>query len=198
MLIYTGNAELFLLLEYILETEGFPVQLCSDASELIGTIETERPLAVLVDCSDRRLEAPGLCGTIKAISDRLPVAVFINASSTDLSSLGIDVVICSPYDPRRLLAFLKGIQANLPDGSRPGVSREQIFRHADFEMNVTTLRVTRNGHTVSLSALQFRLLLHLMTFQQAGSDRLNEGLQSRERPRLVVDELNRLFHASFR
>ncbi|PJR16575.1 ABC transporter substrate-binding protein [Sinorhizobium meliloti] len=37
-----------------------------------------------------------------------------------------------------------------------------------------------------------------MTFQQAGSDRLNEGLRSRERPRLVVEELNRLFLASFR
>lgn len=37
-----------------------------------------------------------------------------------------------------------------------------------------------------------------MTFQQAGSDRLNEGLRGRERPRLVVEELNRLFHASFR
>jgi multiple sugar transport system substrate-binding protein len=37
-----------------------------------------------------------------------------------------------------------------------------------------------------------------MTFQQAGSDRLNEGLRGRERPGLVVQELNRLFHASFR
>lgn len=37
-----------------------------------------------------------------------------------------------------------------------------------------------------------------MTFQQAGSDRLNDGLRGRERPRLVVEELNRLFHASFR
>jgi two-component system phosphate regulon response regulator PhoB len=162
VLIHTGNAELFLLLEYILETEGFSVRLCSDASELIGTIETERPLAVLVDCSDRRLEAPGLCGHIKAISERLPVAVFTNASSTDLSSLGIDVVICSSYDPRHLLAFLKGIQTNLPHDSRPDVSSEQIFQHADIEMNVGRVRVTRNGHTVSLSALQFRLLLHLM------------------------------------
>jgi two-component system phosphate regulon response regulator PhoB len=162
VLIYTANAELFLLLEYILETEGFPVQLCSDASEMIVTIETERPLAVLIDCSDRRLEAPGLCRRIKAIRDRLPVAVFANTLSKDLSSLGIDVVICTPYDPRHLLAFLNGIRTNLPGDSRPGVSREQIFRHADIEMNVTRVRVTRNGQTVSLSALQFRLLLHLM------------------------------------
>ncbi|ABR63772.1 carbohydrate ABC transporter substrate-binding protein (CUT1 family) [Sinorhizobium medicae] len=37
-----------------------------------------------------------------------------------------------------------------------------------------------------------------MAFQQAGSDRLNEGLKRGERPSLVAEELNRLFCESFR
>ncbi|MDX0698207.1 extracellular solute-binding protein [Sinorhizobium medicae] len=37
-----------------------------------------------------------------------------------------------------------------------------------------------------------------MAFQQAGSDRLNEGLRRGERPSLVAEELNRLFRESFR
>ncbi|MDX0683371.1 extracellular solute-binding protein [Sinorhizobium medicae] len=37
-----------------------------------------------------------------------------------------------------------------------------------------------------------------MAFQQAGSDRLNEGLRRGERPSLVAEELNRLFRKSFR
>ncbi|MDX0433968.1 extracellular solute-binding protein [Sinorhizobium medicae] len=37
-----------------------------------------------------------------------------------------------------------------------------------------------------------------MAFQQAGSDRLNEGLRRGERPSLVAEELNRLFNESFR
>ncbi|RVO75002.1 extracellular solute-binding protein [Sinorhizobium medicae] len=36
-----------------------------------------------------------------------------------------------------------------------------------------------------------------MAFQQAGSDRLNEGLRCGERPSLVAEELNRLFRESF-
>lgn len=169
VLIYTCNAELFLLLEYILETEGFPVRHCSTVSELVGTIGVRKPLAVLVDCSDRQREAYGLCRRIKATSDRPPVAVLTNAPSNDLRSLGIDVVICSPYDPRHLLAFLKGIQMRLPCSSRADVSREQIFRHADIEMNVTRIRVMRNGHAVSLSALQFRLLLQLLKMPDVGA-----------------------------
>ncbi|ACP22517.1 putative response regulator of two-component system (plasmid) [Sinorhizobium fredii NGR234] len=166
VLIYTGNAELFLLLEYILETERFAVRLCADTSELIGAIQTEQPLAVLVDCADPSLEALGFIRRIKAIRDHMPVAAFTNGPRKDLSScpgtLGIDVVICSPYDPRRLLAFLKGVQANLPYDSGPAASGEQIYRHADIVMNVSRIRVTRNGRIVSLTALQFRLLLRLM------------------------------------
>ncbi|MDX0635792.1 extracellular solute-binding protein [Sinorhizobium medicae] len=37
-----------------------------------------------------------------------------------------------------------------------------------------------------------------MAFQQAGSDRLNEGLRRGERPSLVAEELNRLFCEGFR
>ncbi|WP_373414551.1 winged helix-turn-helix domain-containing protein [Ensifer aridi] len=163
VLIYTGNAELFLLLAYILKAEGFPVRLCARESELLGGIQTEGPLAVLVDCSNP--EGFSLCRRInEESSDRVPVAAFTNESGSNLSydpgGAGIDAVISSPYDPRRLLAFLQGIRAKLSDC--PGLAAEQTYRHADLEMNVPRVRVTRNGHIVNLSALQFRLLLQLM------------------------------------
>jgi two-component system phosphate regulon response regulator PhoB len=47
------------------------------------------------------------------------------------------------------------------DRQGKAAAAEQIYRH-DIEMNVPRVRVTRNGNIVSLSALQFRLLLHLM------------------------------------
>ncbi|MQW86990.1 winged helix-turn-helix transcriptional regulator [Sinorhizobium saheli] len=167
VLIYTGDAELFRLIAYILAAEGFPVRLSIHESELLAAIRTEEPLAVLVDCSDCRGDAVNLCRRIREVSgDRVPVAVLTNASraefSRDIDVPGIDAVICSPYDPRRLLAFLKGIRTNSSDDCRAGAAPEQIYRHADIEMNVPGVRVTRNGHAVYLSALQFRLLLHLM------------------------------------
>lgn len=167
VLIYTGDAELFLLLEYILEAEGFPVRLCVHESELLAAIQTEEPLAVLVDCSDSRPRESSLCRRIREASgDRVPVAALTSALGAEFSrytdASAVDAVICSPYDPCRLLAFLKGIRANLPFDSRPGAAPEQIYRHAGIEMNVPSVRVTRNGQPVYLSALQFRLLLHLM------------------------------------
>lgn len=167
VLICTGDAALFLLLEYILKAEGFPVRLCADESELLAAIRAEEPLAVLVDCSNPRVDAFKLCRRIReACGDRVPVAAFTNASSAEFrretDAPAVDIVIGSPYDPRRLLAFLGDIRANLPCESHPDAAPEQIYRHADIEMNVPKVRVTRNGHAVHLSALQFRLLLHLM------------------------------------
>lgn len=167
VLIYTGDAELFLLLEYILEAEGLPVRLCVHEGELLAAIQTEEPLAVLVDCSDPRVDAVNRCRRIReACSDGVAVAAFTNTSraefSRDTDPPILDAVICRPFDPRRLLAFLNGIRTNLPYDRRVGTAPEQIHRHADIEMNVSRVRVTRNGHAVYLSALQFRLLLHLM------------------------------------
>lgn len=167
VLIYTGDAELFLLLEYILEAEGFPVRLCVHDSELLAAIQTEEPLAVLVDCSGPRVDVFNRCRRIReACSDGVAVAAFTNTSSAefrrDTDPPVVDAVICSPFDPRRLLAFLTGIRTNVPHDRRGGTAPEQIYRHADIEMNVPRVRVTRNGHAVYLSALQFRLLLHLM------------------------------------
>ncbi|ODR88412.1 response regulator transcription factor [Sinorhizobium alkalisoli] len=165
VLIYTGDAELFLLLEYILEAEGFPVRLCVDESELLAATRTEKPLAVLIDCSDSRPRESGICRRIRGASgDRVPVAALTNAveAKFNCDAPGIDTIISRPFDPRRLLAFLEGIRTNLSQCSRPGTAPEQIYRHADIEMNVPSVRVIRNGHAVYLSALQFRLLLHLM------------------------------------
>ncbi|WP_018237558.1 response regulator transcription factor [Ensifer sp. BR816] len=165
VLIYTGDPELFLLLEYILEAEGFPVRLCVHESELLAAIRAEEPLAVLADCSDSRPGEFSLCRRIgEAGGDSIPVAALTNASRAEFSrdTPAVDAVICSPYDPRRLLDFLEGIRANLPNDRRSGAAPEQIYRHADIELSVPSVRVTRSGHAVYLSALQFRLLLHLM------------------------------------
>lgn len=167
VLIYTGNAELFRLLEYILDAEGFSVRLCDDPGGLLSAIRAERPLAVLADCSGPRAEALSLCRRINdAGGGQVRVAAFAQAYwadiGRDLDDLGVDMVICRPIEPRRLLRFLWDIRANLAAGSRPCVAPEQTFRHADVEMSLARVQVTRSGQTVSLSALQFRLLLQLM------------------------------------
>ncbi|UTY46617.1 winged helix-turn-helix transcriptional regulator [Sinorhizobium fredii] len=167
VLIHTDNVELFLLLKHILETEGFPARICVDPKELLDAIQTEKAVAILLDCSSRGEEAPGLCRQIRtAGGDEVTVAALANSLeaelSRDLHAAGVDTVLFRPLKPIVLLSLLKRLHTKLPHDPRPRAAPELIFRHADIEMNVTRVRVTRNGHAVRLSALQFRLLLHLM------------------------------------
>ncbi|MGK9203192.1 ABC transporter substrate-binding protein [Sinorhizobium sp. M4_45] len=89
-----------------------------------------------------------------------------------------------------------GVQRGLyaASGGQPG--------HGDAWQDDTVNEATHDFYRATRATLEGAWLRPrhdgYMTFQQAGSDRLNEGLRSRERPRLVVEELNRLFLASFR
>ncbi|MDI6838009.1 MAG: response regulator transcription factor [Rhizobiaceae bacterium] len=176
ILIYTEDAELFLLIEYILEVEGFSVRLCTDREELLTLAAVERPSAVLIDCSGSHADAPTLCRSINRAADgRVRIAAFAQARwdecGRDLNAVGVDVVICRPIEPRRLLAFLGDIRKDVTTDCRPHTRPEQSYSHADIEINVARVRVTRKGHPVRLSALQFRLLLHLMKTPQAVHNR---------------------------
>jgi len=172
VLIYTGDAELFLLIEHILEVEGFSVRLCTDSEELLTLVAVEQPLAVLVDCSSSQGDAPTLCRRVNRAADgRVRIAAFtqvrLDECGRDLNAAGVDVVICRPIEPRRLLAFLGDIRKDVAMDCRPHMPPEQTYSHADIEMNVARVRVTRKGQSVRLSALQFRLLLQLVKTPQS-------------------------------
>lgn len=89
-----------------------------------------------------------------------------------------------------------GVQRGLyaASGGQPG--------HGDAWQDDTVNAATHDFYRATRATLEGAWLRPrhdgYMTFQQAGSDRLNEGLRNRERPRLVVEDLNRLFLASFR
>ncbi|MBP1884738.1 response regulator transcription factor [Sinorhizobium mexicanum] len=164
ILIQTENVQLFLLLKHILAAERFEVGICSHPRELLDAIHAETPAAVLLDCSNRNGDLPDVCRRIKAArGGNIAIAAFANAPNADhglTRVAGIDAVICSPFDPAVLLDFLTRLRASMP--SRLDITPETVLRYADVVMNVAGVRVTRNGHVVDLTALQFRLLLHLM------------------------------------
>lgn len=167
VLIQTDNVELFLLLKHILEAEGVRAGICTHPGELDHSIRTEDPVAVLLDVSNPCVSVLDLCRQAKAAgSGDIAVAAFTNWLSADLGrdlhAAGVDAILYRPFNPELLLAFLKGLRADVPRSSLPRPASELVFRRADIEINVARVRVVRDGHVVNLSALQFRLLLQLM------------------------------------
>jgi two-component system phosphate regulon response regulator PhoB len=165
ILIHTEDAELYLLLKHILTLEGFEAGNTSRSSELLGRVHQAPPLAVIIDCSGPDMDASAVCAQIKAATTPQTKIVFLEQTADgnrgrSLAPSTVDCRLRRPFNPQRLLAFLRGLRA---DAAAPaGTKSAAILRYADIEMNLNRLRVERNGHPVLLSALQFRLMLCLM------------------------------------
>lgn len=163
--IHTEDAELYLLLKHILTLEGFSPENTSRLSELLGRVHQAPPLAVIIDCSDPDMDASAVCAGIKATTKpEAKLVSLVNTANGDhgrpLVPSPVDCVIHRPFNPQRLLAFLRGLRADVT--AQSSANSETVLRYADIEVNVNRLRVERNGHSVVLSALQFRLLMCLM------------------------------------
>lgn len=165
VLIATQNAQLFTLLKHILEIEGFSSKLAPNPMELIDFVQIEKPVAVLLDCSSPHMNAHHIYRQIKVASggETAIAALASTRASAPKSILRAgksDVVLTRPFNPAILLAFLRGLREGAQRAANN--SGDNVHRHGDIEVNVARFRVTRKGSEVPLSALQFRLLLHLI------------------------------------
>ncbi|WP_192254194.1 winged helix family transcriptional regulator [Mesorhizobium silamurunense] len=157
VLIYSQDAQLFLLLQHVLATEGFVASLAG------GALVSNDPVqAVVIDGSAARLD-------LYPFRANHPQVSFILLSNQPAAPrkfgnaiADADLVLTRPFDPSRLIQFLRRLRAEALVTKRGIRSVETLLRFADLEMNPTTVKVRRNGHEVPLTALQFRLLRHLL------------------------------------
>lgn len=175
ILIYSQDAQLFLLLQHVLATEGFVSSLASQADELRQLASKSRVDAVVIDSTATRIDLHPLKAEYPQVRfillSNLPAG---QAVSSDEKADAADLVLTRPFNPPLLIQFLRRLRIESlisKGGARPV---ETLLRYADLEMNTTTVKVCRNGHSVPLTALQFRLLRHLM--QNPGAVQTREDL----------------------
>lgn len=160
ILIFSKDAEFYLLFAHILEAEGFAAKLASDAKTAIRLASEKSVLAVLLDCSsdDRagielcaKLKADGQSGEILTVALIAPVA---QGNQVALLQAGVDETFLRPFAPRKLLDLLR---ARSPYSISSHSSRTQDR----FELGVEDQRVRANGRDIFLAPIEFRLLQHL-------------------------------------
>lgn len=72
-----------------------------------------------------------------------------------------DLVLQRPFDPSRLLLFLRQLRSDRLVEHAPE-SPGNLLTFADIQMNLATVKVMRAGRAIPLTALQFRLLRRLL------------------------------------
>lgn len=150
-------------LAVFLKKEGFFVEAVDGQKKAIDSLEEHKPDLVLLDVSLAEGNGFAVCNTIKKQWD-IPV-ISLTASGDEYSvvtglDMGADDYVNKPFRPRELVSRMKSVLRRYDKGT----SKDGIVI-GDLDVNTVKATVTKNGQELTLSALEYRLLLVFVNHQ---------------------------------
>ncbi|MBI5086250.1 MAG: response regulator transcription factor [Acidobacteria bacterium] len=161
ILLIEDDTDLFALLKYNLEKEGFQLAGSQTGKGAVELCRREKPDLILLDIMLPDSDGLEICKGIRAHPDLAAIPVIFltaRASETDRIvglELGANDYIVKPFFVRELIARIK-IQFRQPSPpARP-------LKSGGLALDRTACRVTLGSETLSLTATEFKLLEFLM------------------------------------
>jgi DNA-binding response OmpR family regulator len=156
------DADLYALVKYNLEKEGFAVVGAPTGRGVIDLCRRERPDLLLLDIMLPDSDGLDICKAIRQHSETAHIPVIFltaRASETDRIvglELGANDYIVKPFFVRELIARIK-IQF------RGQTSATRVLRAGRLELDRSSCEARLDGMPLTLTATEFRLLEFLMT-----------------------------------
>ncbi|MEZ5403480.1 MAG: response regulator transcription factor [Bryobacteraceae bacterium] len=162
ILLVEDDTDLYSLLKYNLEKEGFSMVGTQTGRGAIELCKRERPDLILLDIMLPDSDGLDICKGIRAHADlaHIPV-IFLTARASEADrivglELGANDYIVKPFFVRELVARIK-IQF------RPQPSAPKTLKVGGLELDRNSCRVWLNSQEIQLTATEFRLLEYLMS-----------------------------------
>ncbi len=156
------DADLYALLKYNLEKEGFTMVGSQTGRGAIELCRRERPDLILLDIMLPDSDGLDICKGIRSHPElaHIPV-IFLTARASETDrivglELGANDYIVKPFFVRELIARIK-IQF------RGQTSASKLLKAGALELDRSSCRVRLNSQPLSLTATEFRLLEFLMS-----------------------------------
>ncbi|HYU18595.1 MAG TPA: response regulator transcription factor [Chloroflexota bacterium] len=161
-----------------LQWQGAEVVTATDGEQGLEVFAEQSPDVVLLDVGLPRLDGFEVLRRIREVSDT-PV-LMLTARGEELDKvrgleIGADDYVTKPFSPLELLARIKAVlrRTELP----PPVRAAPSFAAGDLTINFDSREVFKRGEVVQLTALEYRLLYHLV--RNAGHVLSREALLAR-------------------
>lgn len=155
------DADLFHLLKYNLEKEGFVFAGSQTGKGAVDLFRREKPDLILLDIMLPDSDGLDICRAIRSHSDLAGVPViFLTACASETDrivglELGANDYIVKPFFVRELIARVKNQLRTL--GAAPKMMRSGVL-----ELDCDACQVRVDGAEVALTATEFRMLQFLM------------------------------------
>ena len=176
------------LLRRYLGENGFQVQVADGAASMNRLWLREAFDALILDLMMPGEDGLAILKRLRAQKDMTPV-IMLTARGEEIDrivglELGADDYIAKPFNPRELLARIHAVLRRRPAPDAPGApSREnEIVRFGDFELDLGTRVLKKNGEPVSLTTGEFAVLKAFARHprQPLSRDKLMEMARGRE------------------
>ena len=165
ILLIEDDTDLFSLLQYNLEKEGFEMVGSQTGKGAVDLCRSSQPDLVLLDIMLPDSDGLDICKAIRRAPDlsHLPV-IFLTARGSETDrivglELGANDYVVKPFFVRELIARIKTQFRMIGEN---GVVKSSVARAAGVELDRNSRRVRLNGEPVALTATEFRLLEFLM------------------------------------
>ena len=158
VLVVDDDAALSEMLGIVLRGEGFEPVFCADGSEALGAFRESKPDLVLLDLMLPGRDGIDVCRAIRAESGTPIVMLTAKSDTVDVVvglESGADDYVVKPFKPKELVAR---IRARI---RRNDEAPAQVLVVGDLEIDVTGHTVKRAGEALSLTPLEFDLLVCL-------------------------------------
>jgi two-component system alkaline phosphatase synthesis response regulator PhoP len=168
LLLVEDEAGLRLTLSDRLASEGYSVDTASDGESGLDRAARGEYDLVVLDVMLPRMNGFDVCRELRRRGVETPI-LMLTARGQVVDKvvglkLGADDYLTKPFDAAELVARLEALLRRRPSAPRPG---GDAYRFGDVVVDFRRMEVTRSGHTVELSAREFRLLRHFIEHRGA-------------------------------
>jgi len=158
VLVVDDDTALAEMLGIVLRGEGFEPVLCADGERALGLFRESRPDLVLLDLMLPGKDGIEVCREIR-LESGVPIVMLTAKSDTVDIVLGLesgaDDYIVKPFKPKELIARIR-TRLRRTDDVRP-----EALAIGDLDIDVAGHTVKRAGEAISLTPLEFDLLVAL-------------------------------------
>jgi two-component system phosphate regulon response regulator PhoB len=151
-------------LTFNFENEGFKVNSFSDGESFLKEIKRKKPDLVILDLMLPGISGLDVCREIRTSDTFNDIAVImLTAKGEEIDrivgfELGADDYVTKPFSVRELILRVKVILKKQSEMS----ANEKTIEYGPILMNLDAHNVTVDGKDIILTALEFKLLKHLL------------------------------------
>jgi DNA-binding response OmpR family regulator len=157
ILVIEDDVALRKVLRRLFLTEGYEVDVASDAVCGLERLRQATPAAVLLDLPRPGSSGCDLCRKIADLVPGLPLVILSGSSDVAdkvlLLEMGADDYVTLPFSPRELVARLRAL---IRRASR--VNPESAYVFADVRVDFSRTEITRAGEKVVVTPKEFKTL----------------------------------------